>query len=83
MIPNGALKKHLDARPTAPTQSRATRLLPKRDAGNWTGDDPGMKFFEGVPIFAAEVRSIYRHGEYAEAEPAVPGWQMPVDALFI
>jgi Uma2 family endonuclease len=24
----------------------------------------------------------YRRGEIAEAEPAVPGWSMPVDALF-
>ena len=25
---------------------------------------------------------IYRRGEVAEAEPAVPGWSMPVDDLF-
>jgi Uma2 family endonuclease len=25
---------------------------------------------------------IYRRGEFAEAEPAVPGWTMPVDELF-
>ena len=25
---------------------------------------------------------IYHRGEMAEAEPAVPGWQMPVDELF-
>ena len=103
------------------------------DAAYWTGDDPGMKFFDGAPIFAAEVRSeddygpaaeramaakrtdyfaagtlvvwdvdllnadvvrvyraddpdnstLYRRGEHAEAEPAVPGWQMPVNDLFI
>ena len=91
-----------------------------------------MKFAEGAPIFAVEVRSegdygpraerqmaqkradyfaagtqvvwdvdllsddvvrvyraseplrarIYRRGETAEAEPAVPGWTMPVDDLF-
>ena len=91
-----------------------------------------MKFFEGAPVFAVEVRSegdygpkaeremakkradyfvagtqvvwdvdllsedvvrvyrnseqqnpkIYRRGEVAEAEPAVPGWTMPVDDLF-
>jgi Uma2 family endonuclease len=91
-----------------------------------------MKFLEGAPIFAVEVRSegdygpkaeremarkrsdyfaagtlvvwdvdllsddvikvyratdpkkpiIYRRGEIAEAEPAVPGWRMPVDDLF-
>ncbi len=26
--------------------------------------------------------TIYRRGEIAEAEPAVPGWRMPVDELF-
>lgn len=91
-----------------------------------------MKFLEGAPIFAAEVRSegdygataeqemarkradyfaagtlvvwdvdllsdavvrvyraehpdqatIYRRSEMAEAEPALPGWTMPVDDLF-
>ncbi len=27
--------------------------------------------------------TIYRHGDIAEAEPAVPGWTMPVDDLFL
>jgi Uma2 family endonuclease len=26
--------------------------------------------------------AIYRRGDQAEAEPAVPGWTMPVDDLF-
>lgn len=102
------------------------------DAAFYTGPDPGMRFFEGAPVFAVEVRSendygpkaekaiaqkrrdyfaagtlvfwdvdllgkdvikvyrasnpdhpkIYRRGEVAEAEPAVPGWSMPVDDLF-
>lgn len=26
--------------------------------------------------------TVYRRGQQAEAEPAVPGWSMPVDALF-
>ena len=30
-----------------------------------------------------EHATIYRRGEIAEAEPAVPGWAMPVDHLFI
>ena len=96
--------------------------------GNWTG----MKFFEGAPVFAVEVRSegdhdpaaekamakkradyfasgtlivwdvdlqsndvvkaysandperpsIFRRGEIANAEPAVPGWSFAVDDLF-
>ena len=102
------------------------------DAAFYVGPSSGMKFFEGAPIFAVEVRSandygadaerklaakradhfaagtlvvwdvdllgenvvrvyragdpdhptIYRRGEIAEAEPAVPGWRMPVDDLF-
>ena len=103
------------------------------DAAYYVGPDPGMKFFEGAPIFAVEVRSegdygpaaekemaqkradyftagtlvvwdvdllsddvvkvyraddpenptIYGRGELAEAEPALPGWKMAVDDLFI
>lgn len=102
------------------------------DAAYYVGPDPGMRFYEGAPLFAAEVRSegdygaaaeqaitdkrtdyfaagtlvvwdvdllsedivrvyradtphhptIYRQGDLAEAEPAVPGWSMPVDDLF-
>jgi Uma2 family endonuclease len=29
-----------------------------------------------------EIPTIYKRGEVAEAEPAVPGWTMPVDELF-
>jgi Uma2 family endonuclease len=97
--------------------------------GKWTG----MKFFEGAPIFAVEVRSegdygpaaekmmakkradyfaagtlaiwdvnllsddviklygsnspetpqIFRRADIANAEPAVPGWSMAVDDLFL
>lgn len=102
------------------------------DAAFYTGAPPGMKFLEGAPAFAAEIRSendysreaeaemtakradyftagtlvvwdvdllsedvvsvyrasdpnapkVYRRGELAEAEPAVPGWRMSVDELF-
>lgn len=31
---------------------------------------------------APDQPTIYRRGELAEAEPAVPGWKMPVDELF-
>jgi Uma2 family endonuclease len=103
------------------------------DAAFHVGGSTGMKFFEGAPVFAVEVRSegdygpkaernmaqkladyfeagtevvwdvdllsddvvrvyrasdpdnpkTYQRGEVAEAEPAVPGWTMPVDDLFI
>lgn len=113
--------------------------LPKRksfspDAAYYVGPHLGMKFLEGAPVFAVEVRSdgdygkkaekdiaqkradyfaagtlvvwdvdmlgvdivrvyrandndpqnptIYRRGDQAEAEPAVPGWKMPVDEMF-
>jgi Uma2 family endonuclease len=112
--------------------------LPRRksfspDAAFYAGGEPTMKFFEGAPVFAVEVRSegdygpkaeekmaekradyfaagtqvvwdvdllsetpvrvyrasdpenpkAYRRGEVAEAEPALPGWAMPVDGLFV
>jgi Uma2 family endonuclease len=103
------------------------------DAAFYIGRDTGMKFFEGAPVFAVEVRSegdygpkaeqamarkradyfaagtlvlwdvdllsetpvrayraadpenptLYRRGESADAEPALHGWGMPVDDLFV
>jgi len=103
------------------------------DVAFHTGEPPGMKFVEGSPVFAVEIRSesdygpaaedalarkrsdyfaagtqvvwdvdllsdevvkvyrstdpehavVYRRGDLAEAEPAVPGWRMPVDELFV
>jgi len=102
------------------------------DAAWYTGDVETMKFLQGAPAFAVEIRSendygptaereladkrrdyfaagtlvvwdvdllgdevirvyryttpetptIYRRGEIAEAEPAVPGWRMLVDHMF-
>ena len=112
--------------------------LPERgsfspDAAYWTGPTSGMKFLDGAPTFAVEVRSEgdygaaaeramaakradyfaagtlvvwdvdlldpiatvrvhetgrpdaprrFGRGETADAGDAVPGWSMPVDALF-
>lgn len=111
--------------------------LPNRDsfspdAAWYVGDIDSMKFLQGAPMFAVEVRSendygpraekaiarkiadyfaagtlvvwdvdllsddvikvyrasdpdhptVYRRGDIAEAEPAVPGWRMRVDDLF-
>ena len=103
------------------------------DAAYHIGPRTGMRFLEGAPVFAVEIRSendygraaeeqmkvkrhdyfacgtlvvwdvdllspdvikvyrasdpehptIYRRGEMAEAEPAVPGWRMAVDDLFV
>lgn len=102
------------------------------DAAFHTGRRTGMRFLEGAPVFAVEIRSehdhgpaaeqamaqkradyfaagtqvvwdvdlrreevvrvyratdpehptLYRRGEIAEAEPAVPEWRMAVDELF-
>lgn len=103
------------------------------DAAYYTGPRAGMRFFDGAPVFAVEVRSehdygpqaemdmaakradyfatgtlvvwdvdllsapvvrvyrsgnpdtptLYHRGETAEAEPAVPGWTMAVNDLFL
>jgi Uma2 family endonuclease len=110
--------------------------LPNRDsfspdAAWYVGTMEGLKFLQGAPVFAVEVRSegdygpqaereiaqkrqdyfaagtkvvwdvdllsedvirkymasqpdkptIFRRGDRADAEPAVPGWKMPVEAL--
>jgi Uma2 family endonuclease len=102
------------------------------DAAYHVGPRTGMRFLEGAPVFAVEVRSehdygpaaeramkekrtdyftcgtlvvwdvdlqsedviksykasdpenpvMFRRGEIADAEPAVPGWRMAVDELF-
>lgn len=102
------------------------------NAAFYVGKPTGMKFLDGAPVFAAEIRSendygreaelemaakrrdyfaagtlvvwdvdllsdgvvkvyrssapdnpaVYRRGEMAEAEPAIPGWRMAVDELF-
>jgi Uma2 family endonuclease len=123
----------------AVTDNAAFRVdLPNRksfspDAAFYMGRWTGMKFFEGAPVFAVEVRSegdygpaaergmarkradyfaagslvvwdvdllgddtvksygsvdpntptIYRRGKIATAEPAMPGWSITVDDLFI
>lgn len=114
------------------TVKLTNRTVFSPDAAFYTGQPTGMRFLEGAPVFAVEVRSegdygrsaerkmakkradyfaagtlvvwdvdllsadvvrvyrstepaepyIYRRGEVATAEPAVPGWQMPVDDLF-
>jgi Uma2 family endonuclease len=111
--------------------------LPNRDslspdAAFYIGPNPRMKFYEGAPVFAVEVRSendygssaekriaekradyfaagtlvlwdvdllspnvikaycandpdtprIFRRGDIADAEPALPGWRFAVDELF-
>lgn len=35
-----------------------------------------------LPASSAAPAAVFRRGEVADAEPAVPGWRMPVDHLF-
>jgi hypothetical protein len=42
------------------------------------GDDVVKAYRASDP----ENPTVYRRGEVAEAEPAVPGWRMAVDDLF-
>jgi Uma2 family endonuclease len=47
--------------------------------------DVDLESDEVVRVYRAgspDAPTIYRRGETAEAEPAVPGWKMPVDELF-
>ena len=49
---------------------------------SWT--NPSSSFW-GVRVYRAsdpDKPTIYRRGDIAEAEPAVPGWRMAVDELF-
>ena len=42
------------------------------------GDDVVKAYHADDP----EHRKVFRRGDIADAEPAVPGWHMPVDDLF-
>jgi Uma2 family endonuclease len=64
-------------------------MAKKRDdyfaAGTKVVWDVDLESDEVVRVYRAgspENPTLYRRGETAEAEPAVPGWTMPVDELF-
>ena len=48
----------------------------------WDVDLLGADAVRGYRAREPEVAIVYRRGDVAEAEPAVPGWSMPVDDLF-
>jgi Uma2 family endonuclease len=55
------------------------------DAGTQVVWDVDVLRSEAVNVYRAtdpEHPTVYRRGQLAEAEPAVPGWTMPVDDLF-
>jgi Uma2 family endonuclease len=48
----------------------------------WDVDLRGQDVVRVFRSTAPDAPAIYRRGELAEAEPAVPGWKMPVHRLF-
>ena len=56
------------------------------DAGTWVVWDVDLESDDVVRLFrdgdAGTPAVVFRRGELAHAEPAVPGWTMPVDDLF-
>ena len=48
----------------------------------WDIDLDGEEVVKVYRAAEPDVPTTYRRGELAEAEPAVPGWTMPVDELF-
>ena len=55
------------------------------DAGTLVVWDVDLLSDDPVRVYRAsdpDTPTIYRRGEMAEAEPAVPGWRMPVDEIF-
>jgi Uma2 family endonuclease len=65
------------------------RMADKRDdyfaAGTrvvWDVDLLSEHVVRSYRLYAPEIPRTFRRGQIAEAEPAVPGWTMPVDDLF-
>ena len=65
-------------------------MAEKRDdyfaAGTLVVWDVDLQSDDVVRVYRAvapRTPTVYRRGEVAEAEPAVPGWMMPVDDLFV
>jgi Uma2 family endonuclease len=70
--------------------TRAERILEKKRADYFAAGtqviwDVDLIGEDAIRVYRAtepETATIYRRGGIAEAEPAVPGWSMPVDDLF-
>lgn len=48
----------------------------------WDVDTRGADVVRVHRAIAPDAPTVYRRGDIAEAESAVPGWTMPVDDLF-
>jgi Uma2 family endonuclease len=49
----------------------------------WDVDLLSSEVIKAYRASAPDTPTIYRRGDIADAEPAVPGWRMPVDELFL
>jgi len=69
--------------------ARAAIARKRRDyfaAGTQVGWDVDVLRAEEIRVYRAgapDQPTIYRRGELADAEPALPGWRFPVDDLFL
>jgi Uma2 family endonuclease len=97
-IPDGSSLRYLDGAPVFAVEvrsendygSKAEReMASKRDdyfaAGTQVVWDVDLLSKDVVRVYRAArpgEPAIYRKGDMAEAEPALPGWNMPVDDLF-
>ncbi|MDQ2810069.1 MAG: Uma2 family endonuclease [Chloroflexota bacterium] len=69
----------------AAEQKMAAKRADYFAAGTLVVWDVDLLHADVVRVYRADsptTSTIYRRGEIAEAEPAVPGWTMPVDRLF-
>jgi Uma2 family endonuclease len=69
----------------AAERGRAEKRRDYFDAGTlvvWDVDLLGDEVIRVYLFTDPETPTIYKRSDIAEAEPAVPGWSMPVDDLF-
>lgn len=52
----------------------------RRSSGTWTSSAKGWSV--SIAPRRPTISAVYRRGEQAEAEPALPGWSFVVDDLF-
>ena len=69
----------------AAEEAMALKRIDYFDAGSQVVWDVDLMGLHTVRVYTAENREdprVYSQGDEAEAEPAIPGWRMSVDALF-
>lgn len=77
--------RHVDERGAGPDRAIAAKRADYFAAGTQVVWDVDLLSDDVVRVYrstASDAPIIDRRGDIAEAEPAVPGWTMPVDDLF-